>query len=60
MGEKKRVPINESYTYLRKSINNLNSTQSSGPAPEIYPSSNNQNQTTANQPPKSPPSADKK
>ncbi len=60
MGEKKIVPINESYTYLRKSINNLNNTQSSGPAPEIYPNSNNQNQTTTNQPPKSPPSSDKK
>lgn len=39
----KEVPINESYDFLRRSMDNLNDQQSSGSAPpELYPSVNNQ------------------
>jgi|APSaa5957512622_1039677.scaffolds.fasta_scaffold411498_2 hypothetical protein len=40
MAGKKVVSTSESVLYLRRSLNNLNSTQSSGPAPILYPDQN--------------------
>ena len=39
MSEKKK-PLSESYNYLKKSLDNLTDQQSSGPPPELYPTSN--------------------
>ena len=39
MAEKKK-PLSESYNYLKKSLDNLTNQQSSGPPPELYPTSN--------------------
>jgi hypothetical protein len=41
-----RVPLNESFDYLRKSLNHINIQQSTGPAPVFYPLVNGQGSTT--------------
>jgi len=52
--EKNKVPVNDSFDYLRKSLNNINIQQSTGPAPIFYPKVNGQINPT---PPQNQPSA---
>lgn len=41
MGDSKKVPLNESYNYLKKSYDNLNNQQSSTEkAPRLFPNLN--------------------
>ncbi len=49
MGDTKKVPLNESYSYLRKSFDNLNNQQSSSEsAPKLFPNVNNCKKNQAN------------
>ncbi len=50
MGDNKKVPVNESFDYLQKSLNNLNIQQSTtSSVPNLYPKIND-NQVNTNQP----------
>jgi hypothetical protein len=44
--DKNIVAVNDSFDFLRKSLNNLNIQQSTGPAPLFYPKVNGQANTT--------------